>query len=106
MIPFLEELFASNDFIFIQDSAPSPRAKRKVQRLLKEILTSQFVGNFDWPPNSPDCKSLDCFFREKVQQKVYDERHCKSYPSIPELNEKIIEVWDECAKDLHAIRKE
>ena len=47
MIPSLEELFASNDFIFIQDSAPSPRAKRKVQRLLKEILTSQFVGNFD-----------------------------------------------------------
>ena len=47
MIPSLEELFASNDFIFIQDSAPSPCARRKVQNLLKEILTSHFVENFD-----------------------------------------------------------
>lgn len=65
MIPSPEKLFPSNDFIFIRDSAPSTCA-RKVQNFSKEMLTSHFVENFDWPPNSPDCKSLDYFFLDKL----------------------------------------
>ena len=42
MIPSLEELFPNTDFIFIQDSAFSHRA-RKVQNFLKERLNSRFV---------------------------------------------------------------
>lgn len=83
IIPCLEELFP-NYFISLQDGLPCHRG-RKFQDFLKEKLNSRLVGNFEWPPNSPDCNSLDYFFWDKLQQKPYEGRHCKPFPSIQEL---------------------
>ena len=54
-------------------------------------------------PNSPDSNPLDYFFWDKVQQEMYQSRHCKPFLSMQELKEKIIKVWDECASDLQAV---
>ena len=43
-----QELFPNNDFIFIQDGAPS-RSAKKVQNILRERMNSCFVKNVDWP---------------------------------------------------------
>ena len=40
----------------------------------------------------------------KIQQKVYQGRHCKPFPGTQELNEKNMEAWYEFATDLHIIR--
>ena len=40
----------------------------------------------------------------KIQQKVYQGRHCKPFPGIQELNEKNMEAWYEFATDLHIIK--
>ena len=48
---------------------------------------------------------MDYFFWDKVQQKLYEDRHCKPFPSIQELKEKILKFGDECAVDLQTIRK-
>ena len=108
IISCLEELFP-NYFISLQDGLPCHRG-RKFQNFLKEKLNSRLVENFEWPPNSPDCNSLDYFFWDKLQQKPYEGRHCKPFPSIQELfisiqELYIIEVWDECTTELHTIRK-
>ena len=104
LIPFVESVYPRNDFIFIQDSAPSHRFK-PVQEFLKQKMKSRFVKNTEWPPASPDCNPLDYFFWNQVQEKVYRGRHCNSFKDLEELRKKIIEVWDECANDLKGIRK-
>ena len=48
LIPAIELLFPRNDFIFVQDSAPSHRANI-VQGFLKERLKSRYVKNTEWP---------------------------------------------------------
>lgn len=104
LMPAIEKMYPNKDFTFVQDSAPSHRAKI-VQSYLKEKLNSRFVKNTDWPPSSPDCNSLDYFFWNEVQQKVYRGRHCNPFSNKEELRERIIEVWDECANNLKPIRK-
>ena len=104
LIPFCESLYPRDDFIFIQDSAPSHRYK-PVQQFLKDKLKSRFVKNTEWPPASPDCNPLDYFFWNKVQEKVYEGGHCEPFENIEELKTKIQEVWEECCTDLNTIRK-
>ena len=104
LIPFIESLYPRNDFIFIQHSAPSHRFK-PVQDFLHQKLKSRFVKNTEWPPSSPDCNPLDYLFCNKVQEKVYQGRHCNPFNDVEELKAKILEVWDECANDLKGVRK-
>lgn len=78
-IPFVEEVFFTNDFIFIQDSALSI-VEGKFQTFWKN---TDFT--LDWPRNCPDFHPLDYFFWAKVQQNVHECRHCKCFPSIKEL---------------------
>jgi len=104
LIPAVEGMYPNNDFSFIQDSAPSHRAN-KIQKFLKEKCKSRFVKSTDWPPKSPDCNPLDFYFWDRVQQKVYEGRHCNPFESTDELQTQIIDVWDECATDVKEIRK-
>ena len=104
LIPAVEMLYPRNDFHFVQDSASSHRSKI-VQAFLKDRLKSRFVKSSEWPPRSPDCNPLDYFFWNKVQEKVYQGRHCKPFKDANELKRRICQVWPECACDLKTIRK-
>ena len=97
-------MYPKNDFTYVQDSAPSHRAKI-VQSFLKEKLKSRFVKSTDWPPSSPNCNPLDYYFWDRVQEKVYLGHHCQPFQSVEELKDRILEVWDECANDHKEIRK-
>jgi transposase len=104
LIPALETLYPRNDFIFVQDSAPSHRAKI-VQTFLKEKLKSRYVKNTEWPPSSPDVNPLDYFFWNELKEMVYKGRHCNPFADEEELCDRILEVWDECASKTKSIRK-
>ena len=73
----------------MQDSAPSHHTNQ-VQNFLKQKLKSRFVKNTDWPPKSPDYNPLDCYFWDRVQEKVYDGRYCYPFATIDELKRKIL----------------
>ena len=66
--------YPNNNFIFTQDSAPSHSAKF-VQNFLREESKSRFFANMEGPPSSPDCNPLDCYFRNKVKEKIYSGHH-------------------------------
>ena len=104
LIPFIESLYPRNDFIYIQDSAPSHR-KGAVQEFLRQRLKRRFVKNTEWPPSSPDCNPLDYHFWNRVQEKVYEGRHCNPFENEEELKSRILEVWDECTSNMKVIRK-
>ena len=79
LILAMKELCPSNNLIFIQDSAPSHRAKI-VQNLLRKELKSRFVANTEWPSSSPsslyspfssDCNPVDYYLWNEVKEKVY-----------------------------------
>ena len=57
LIPAMKEIYPNSNFIFIQDSGPSHRAKI-VQNFLREELKSRFVANIELPPSSPHCHPL------------------------------------------------
>ena len=88
-------MYPNKDFTFVQDSAQSHCAN-EVKNFLKQRLKSRFVKNTDWPPKSPDCNPLDCYFWD---------RYCFPFATIDELKRRICDVWDECATDLPQIRK-
>ena len=48
---------------------------------------------------------MDCYFWDRVQEKVYDGRYCYPLATIDELKRRIHDVWNECATDLLQIRK-
>ena len=104
LLPSMKNLYPNNDFTFIQDSAPSHRAKT-VQDFLKEELRRRFVPNTEWPPTSPDCNPLDYYFWNDVKERVYMDRHGKPFESEEELKEKICQVWDAAVGDIKNIRK-
>ena len=71
---FYEGAYPNNNFIFTQDSAPSHSAKF-VQNFLREESKSRFFANMEGPPSSPDCNPLDCYFRNRVKEKIYSGHH-------------------------------
>ena len=73
-----EGAYPNNNFIFIQDSAPSHRAKI-VQNFLPEEMKSRFFANMEWPLSSPDCNTLDYYFGNKVKEQIYSGHHAKHF---------------------------
>ena len=104
LFPAIKKIYKRRDWIFIQDSAPSHRAKL-VQDFLKENLGRRFVKSCDWPPYSPDCNPLDYHFWDAVSQKVYEGRVFNPFKDEAELKQKIKSVWKECAQNTKIIRK-
>ena len=58
MFPAIKKLVQRDDWIFVQDSAPSYRSNL-VQDFLEKILKRRFVKCVEWPPSSPDVNPLD-----------------------------------------------
>ena len=59
----------------------------------------------EWPPASPDCNSLDYYFWEKVQRKVYENRFNRAFENENVLKRRIRRVWPEVSRDIEEIRK-
>jgi len=104
LLPAVREVYPRENFIFVQDSAPSHRCTI-VKNFLKEELRQRFLLPTAWPPYSPDCNPLDYHFWDAVSNRVYQGRHSKPFANLSELKARIEDVWGECASNLTPIRK-
>ena len=72
LLPECRRLYPDNDFVFMQDSAPSHRAKA-TQNFLRNN-TPDFISSQEWTPHSPDLNSLDYPVWDILQELVYEGR--------------------------------
>ena len=104
MFSAIKKLVKRDDWIFVQDSAPSHRSNL-VQNFLENTLKRLFVKCVEWPPSSPDVNPLDYFFRDLVKAKVYQGRAGEPFSSEKELETKIKAVWKDCTTNFKPLRK-
>ena len=71
--PSVRLLYLENDWIFVQDSAPSHRSTSTQKFLGNETPT--FVPCDAWPPNSPDLNPLDHHVWGELRRRVYAGRN-------------------------------
>ena len=83
MSPEIKKLVQRNDWIFVQDSAPSHQSNL-VQDLLEKTLNHRFLKCIKWPPSLPDVNPLDYFFWDLVKTKVYRGRAGQPFSSEEE----------------------
>ena len=91
----MKDLYPNNNFSFIQDSAPSHRAKI-IQNFLREELKSRYVANTELPLSSTDCNLLNYCFRNGVKEKRYSFHNAKHFESEKEYKNRIFSVYDKC----------
>ena len=72
LLPECRRLYPDNNFIFLQDSAPSHRAKA-TQNFLPDN-TPDFITSQEWTPHSPDLNPLDYSVWDILQELVYEGR--------------------------------
>jgi len=65
-------LYADNDFVFVQDSAPSHRTKAAPNFLRDN--TPDFISSQEWTLHSPDLNLLDYSVWDILQELVYEGR--------------------------------
>ena len=65
LFPAIKKLVKRDDWIFLQDSAPSHRSNL-VQDFLEKTLKRGFVNCVERPPSSPDVNPLDSLFWDLV----------------------------------------
>ena len=104
LLPAVQTLFSHEQWIFLQDGAPS-HTSNLVQEFLKDKLNKRFVKKSDWPPSSPDCNPLDFYFWDAIKAKVYEGRLNKPFRNEEELKRKIRSVWKKLGTDITIIRK-
>ena len=68
LLPECRRLYPDNDFVFMQDSAPSHRAKA-TQNFLRDN-TPDFISSQEWTPQSPDLNPLDYSVWDILQELV------------------------------------
>ena len=61
LFPAIKKLVKRDDWIFVEESAPSQRSNL-VQDFLEKTLKRHFVKFVEWPPSSADVNPLDYFF--------------------------------------------
>ena len=78
-----------------------------VQNFLQEELKSRFFANMEGQPSSPDCNPLDCYFRNKVKEKIYSGHHTMLNVSRLKkvLKYRIFSMWDQCANNIEPLCK-
>ena len=107
LIPEIEQTMNRNDWIFVQDSAPS-HCSNLVQNFLSETLNKRFIKHNEWPTTSPYCNPLNYHFWDKIKLKVYGHIFNKAFENENELKKKIRKVWREMSNpnDLSETRKD
>ena len=80
----------SNDFVFMQDSAPSHSAKA-TQNFLRDN-TPDFISSQEWTPHSPDLNPLDYSVWDILQELVYEGRR-EPFANLKDLQNVIRDNW-------------
>ena len=104
LFPAVRKVYPREDWIFIQDGAPSHRSNL-VQDFLQENMHRRHVSKEEWPPKSLDSNPLDFYFWNKVKREVYKGRHNKPFATEKEMQQRIKSVWSKCANNKCEIRK-
>ena len=104
LFPAIKKLVKRDDWIFVQDSAPSYQSNL-IQDFLEKTLKRRFVKCVEWPPSSPDANPLDYFFWNLGKTQVYQGRAGEPFSSEEELKTKIKAVWKDCATNWKPLRK-
>ena len=89
-----------NDFVFVQDSAPSHRAKA-TQNFLQDN-TPDFINSQEWTPHSPDLNPLDYSVWDILQELVDKGRH-EPFANLKDLQSVIRDKWHDV--DDQTVRK-
>jgi len=76
------QLAPDNDFVFMQDSAPSHRAKA-TQNFLRDNMPD-FISSQEWTPHSPDLNLLYYSVWDILQELVYEGRR-KPFANLKDL---------------------
>jgi len=72
LLPECRRLYPDNDFVFMQDSAPSHHAKA-TQNFLRDS-TPDIISSQEWTSHSPDLNPLDYSVWDILQELVYKGR--------------------------------
>jgi len=89
-----------NDFVFLQDSAPSHRAKA-TKNFLRDN-TPDFISSQEWTSHSPDLNPLDYSVWDILQEPVYEGRH-EPFVNLKDLQNVIRDKWHDV--DDQTVRK-
>jgi hypothetical protein len=92
ILPSVRKLYPDEDWIFVQDSAPSHRSNSTQEFLTKE--TPSFIPADGWPPHSPDLNPLDYHVWGELRERVYQDRH-EPFASLEELSAATVAAWKE-----------
>ena len=93
-------LYPHNDFVFMQDSAPSHRAKATPNFL--QDNTPDFINSQEWTPHSPDLNPLDYSVWDILQELV-DEGRREPFANLKDLQNVIRDKWHDV--DDQTVRK-
>jgi len=100
LLPECRRLYLDSDIVFLQDSAPSHRAKA-TQNFLRDN-TPDFISSQEWTPHSPDLNPLYYSVWDIVQELVYEGR-CEPFANLKGLQNVIRDKWHDV--DDHTVRK-
>ncbi len=92
LFPSIRRLYPEDNWIFIQDSAPSHRSASTQDFLMHN--TPRFIPSDQWPPHSPDCNPLDYHVWNELREKVYRGRS-EPFESLDDLAAAAKEAWKE-----------
>ena len=90
LLPECRRLYPDNDFVFLQDSAPSHRAKATPNFLRDN--TPDFITSQEWTLHSPDLNPLDYSVWDILQELVYEGRH-EPFANLKDLQNVIRDKW-------------
>ena len=100
LLPECCGLYPDNDFVFLQDSAPSHRAKA-TQNFLQDNMPD-FISSQEWKPHSPNLNPLDYSVLDILQELV-DEGRCEPFANLKDLQNVITDKWHDI--DDQTVRK-
>jgi len=93
--------YPDNDFVFMQDSAPSHRAKATQNYCLRNNVPD-FTSSLEWTPHSPDLNPLDYSVWDILQELGYKGRH-EPFANLEDLQNVIRDKWHDV--DDQTVRK-
>lgn len=87
VLPWSQQHFGNQPWIFQQDSAPSHRA-RSVQQWCKDNFPG-FISSKEWPPYSPDLNPMDYSLWSILETRACATKH----KSVDALKAKLTQEW-------------
>ena len=93
-------LYRDNDFVFMQDSAPSHHAKA-TRNFLQDNMPD-FISSQEWTPHLPDLNPLDYSVWDNLQELVYEGRR-EPFANLKDLQNAIRDKWHDV--DDQTVRK-